>query len=98
MAQFPDLVSAQPLTDAQAMALAIEAGQRVRGTTYPNPPIGCVILDTAGIAVGVAGTEPVGGRHAEPQALEMAGARAQGGTAVVTLEPCNHIGRTPPCT
>lgn len=98
MAQFPDLVSAQPLSDAAAMELAIEAGQRVRGTTYPNPPIGCVVLDAQGIAVGVAGTEPVGGRHAEPQALAMAGARAAGGTAVVTLEPCNHIGRTPPCT
>ena len=98
MAQFPNLVSSQPLTDAQAMELAIVAGQQVRGTTYPNPPVGCVILDAAGIAVGVAGTEPVGGRHAEPQALEMAGTRAQGGTAVVTLEPCNHIGRTPPCT
>lgn len=98
MAQFPDLVSSQPLSDAAAMTLAIEAGQRVRGTTYPNPPVGCVILDDSGIAVGVAGTEPTGGLHAEPQALAMAGERARGGTAVVTLEPCNHIGRTPPCT
>lgn len=98
MPQFPDLVSSRPLTDSAAMNLAIEAGRRVRGNTYPNPPVGAVILDSAGIAVGVAGTEPVGSAHAEPQALAMAGQRARGGTAYVTLEPCNHIGRTPPCT
>lgn len=98
MAVFPDLLTATPLSDAAAMRLAIEAGQRVRGTTYPNPPVGCVVLDAAGIAVGAAGTQPAGGLHAEPQALAMAGQRARGGTAVVTLEPCNHQGRTPPCT
>lgn len=80
------------------MQLAIQAGRAVQGTTYPNPPVGCVVLDSAGIVVGAAGTEPAGGAHAEPQALAMAGSRARGGTAVVTLEPCNHQGRTPPCT
>nr|WP_120492487.1 bifunctional diaminohydroxyphosphoribosylaminopyrimidine deaminase/5-amino-6-(5-phosphoribosylamino)uracil reductase RibD [Corynebacterium lactis] len=98
MAVFPDLLTTVPLSDAAAMRLAIDAGQRVRGTTYPNPPVGCVVLDANGIVVGAAGTEPTGGLHAEPQALAMAGERARGGTAVVTLEPCNHQGRTPPCT
>lgn len=98
MTVFPDLTASRPFSLNEAMALAMEAGSRVRGNTYPNPPVGAVILDARGIPVGVAGTEPVGGPHAEPQALEMAGERAIGGTAVVTLEPCHHQGRTPPCT
>lgn len=79
------------------MALAIEASQRVKGSTYPNPPVGAVILDSAGEVVGVGATEPAGRAHAEVVALRAAGSRAAGGTAVVTLEPCNHHGRTPPC-
>nr|WP_313675562.1 bifunctional diaminohydroxyphosphoribosylaminopyrimidine deaminase/5-amino-6-(5-phosphoribosylamino)uracil reductase RibD [Mycolicibacterium sp.] len=84
-----------PITEA--MALAIEQAQRVKGSTYPNPPVGAVILDAGGTVVGVGGTEPVGGAHAEVMALRAAGERAAGGTAVVTLEPCNHQGRTGPC-
>ncbi|NUT48957.1 MAG: bifunctional diaminohydroxyphosphoribosylaminopyrimidine deaminase/5-amino-6-(5-phosphoribosylamino)uracil reductase RibD [Saccharothrix sp.] len=80
------------------MALAIAAGERVRGTTSPNPPVGCVVLDASGEPVGVGGTRPPGGAHAEVVALAEAGERARGGTAVVTLEPCSHHGRTPPCT
>ncbi|WP_448851923.1 bifunctional diaminohydroxyphosphoribosylaminopyrimidine deaminase/5-amino-6-(5-phosphoribosylamino)uracil reductase RibD [Corynebacterium sp. 335C] len=80
------------------MRAAIAAAERVRGSTTPNPPVGCVVLDARGIPVAAAGTEPVGGPHAEPQALAAAGDRARGGTAVVTLEPCNHTGRTGPCT
>ncbi|USX56678.1 bifunctional diaminohydroxyphosphoribosylaminopyrimidine deaminase/5-amino-6-(5-phosphoribosylamino)uracil reductase RibD [Lentzea sp. HUAS12] len=79
------------------MALAIAESERVRGTTSPNPPVGCVILDENGEAVGFGGTQPVGGPHAEVMALKEAGTKAQGGTAVVTLEPCAHYGRTPPC-
>lgn len=79
------------------MRLAIEASESVRGTTSPNPPVGCVVLDAAGDVVAVGATEPPGGRHAEIVALRAAGARAAGGTAVVTLEPCAHDGRTPPC-
>ncbi|WP_367138916.1 bifunctional diaminohydroxyphosphoribosylaminopyrimidine deaminase/5-amino-6-(5-phosphoribosylamino)uracil reductase RibD [Saccharothrix sp. HUAS TT1] len=79
------------------MALAIEAGERVRGSTSPNPPVGCVVLDAGGAVVGVGGTRPAGGPHAEVVALAAAGERARGGTAVVTLEPCAHFGRTPPC-
>lgn len=80
-----------------AMRLAIEQSTLVKGTTYPNPPVGAVILDAAGEVVGVGGTEPAGGDHAEILALRRAGDLAAGGTVVVTLEPCNHYGRTPPC-
>ena len=79
------------------MRLAVDQAQRVKGSTYPNPPVGAVILDAAGDVVGTGGTEPVGGPHAEVVALHAAGERAAGGTAVITLEPCNHHGRTPPC-
>ena len=80
------------------MRLAIEQAEQVKGSTYPNPPVGAVILDRDGQIAGVGGTQPVGGPHAEVVALHAAGERAKGGTAVVTLEPCNHHGRTPPCT
>lgn len=80
-----------------AMRLAIEQSNLVKGTTYPNPPVGAVILDARGEVVGVGGTEPAGGDHAEILALRRAGDLAAGGTAVVTLEPCNHYGKTPPC-
>ncbi len=81
-----------------AMRSAISAAEGVRGTTYPNPPVGAVILDVAGAVVGTGATQPPGGPHAEVVALRAAGDLARGGTAVVTLEPCNHHGRTPPCT
>ena len=80
-----------------AMRLAVEHADRVKGTTYPNPPVGAVILDRDGEIAGAGATEPPGGPHAEIVALRRAGERAVGGTAVVTLEPCNHYGRTPPC-
>jgi diaminohydroxyphosphoribosylaminopyrimidine deaminase / 5-amino-6-(5-phosphoribosylamino)uracil reductase len=80
-----------------AMRLAIERAERVKGATYPNPPVGAVILDRGGEVAGVGGTEPAGGPHAEVVALRRAGNLAAGGTAVVTLEPCNHHGKTPPC-
>ena len=80
-----------------AMRLAVEQADRVKGSTYPNPPVGAVILDSDGEIAGVGATDPPGGPHAEVVALRRAGQRAVGGTAVVTLEPCNHYGRTPPC-
>ena len=80
-----------------AMRAAIEQAEHVKGRTYPNPPVGAVILDSDGRIAGVGGTEPVGGPHAEVVALRRAGERARGGAAVVTLEPCAHQGRTPPC-
>lgn len=79
------------------MAAAIEQSGRVKGRTYPNPPVGAVILDRDGEIAGVGATTPPGGPHAEVVALRRAGEKAAGGTAVVTLEPCNHHGRTPPC-
>lgn len=85
------------MTPEAAMRLAIEQAEQVKGSTYPNPPVGAVILDRDGQIAGVGGTQPVGGPHAEVVALQVAGDRAKGGTAVVTLEPCNHHGRTPPC-
>jgi diaminohydroxyphosphoribosylaminopyrimidine deaminase/5-amino-6-(5-phosphoribosylamino)uracil reductase len=80
-----------------AMQLAVEQADLVKGKTYPNPPVGAVILDRDGQVVGVGGTQPTGGAHAEVMALRRAGRLAVGGTAVVTLEPCNHHGKTPPC-
>jgi diaminohydroxyphosphoribosylaminopyrimidine deaminase/5-amino-6-(5-phosphoribosylamino)uracil reductase len=79
------------------MALAVRHAQTVKGRTYPHPPVGAVILGADGDVAGVGATEPAGGAHAEVVALRAAGDRAAGGTAVVTLEPCNHHGRTPPC-
>jgi diaminohydroxyphosphoribosylaminopyrimidine deaminase/5-amino-6-(5-phosphoribosylamino)uracil reductase len=86
------------VTPEDAMVLAIAESERVRGTTSPNPPVGCVILDEHGHAAGFGGTQPAGGPHAEVMALKEAGTKARGGTAIVTLEPCSHYGRTPPCT
>ncbi|MFC9516846.1 bifunctional diaminohydroxyphosphoribosylaminopyrimidine deaminase/5-amino-6-(5-phosphoribosylamino)uracil reductase RibD [Nocardiaceae bacterium NPDC056970] len=80
------------------MRLAIDASEAVRGTTSPNPPVGAVILDASGEVAGVGATQPPGGPHAEVVALAAAGERARGGIAVVTLEPCNHQGRTGPCS
>jgi diaminohydroxyphosphoribosylaminopyrimidine deaminase/5-amino-6-(5-phosphoribosylamino)uracil reductase len=86
----------QPAIDA-AMRLAIEHSNQVKGTTYPNPPVGAVILDADGEVVGAGATAPAGGDHAEVVALRRAGRLAAGGVAVITLEPCNHFGKTPPC-
>lgn len=87
-----------PDTVTAALAAAIDASEQVRGTTSPNPPVGAAILDSAGQLAGVGATQPPGGPHAEVMALQAAGRRARGGTAVVTLEPCNHTGRTGPCS
>lgn len=81
-----------------AMRRAVSAAEEVRGTTSPNPPVGCVVLDAEGAVTGVGATRPAGSAHAEIVALREAGPRAAGGTAVVTLEPCAHTGRTGPCT
>lgn len=80
-----------------AMRRAIVLSAFGLGTTSPNPPVGCVILDSAEQIVGEGYHERKGEPHAETQALADAGEYARGGTAVVTLEPCNHHGRTPPC-
>jgi len=86
-------------TDAErrAMARARDLATGVLGTTSPNPAVGAVVLDADGTPVGEGATAPPGGPHAEVTALAQAGDRARGGTAVVTLEPCAHTGRTGPC-
>lgn len=87
------------MTDVDgAMGRAITASLGARGISSPNPPVGAVILDVDGAVAGIGHTSAPGGAHAEVNALAQAGSRAAGGTAVVTLEPCNHTGRTGPCT
>jgi diaminohydroxyphosphoribosylaminopyrimidine deaminase / 5-amino-6-(5-phosphoribosylamino)uracil reductase len=80
------------------MARAVVLAARGLGRTFPNPVVGCVVLDAAGDIVGEGWHAAAGGDHAEVHALAEAGPRAAGGTAVVTLEPCAHQGRTGPCT
>jgi diaminohydroxyphosphoribosylaminopyrimidine deaminase/5-amino-6-(5-phosphoribosylamino)uracil reductase len=86
-----------PPAELAAMARARALGAAALGTTSPNPPVGAVILAADGSTAGEGATAPPGGPHAEVAALQQAGERARGGTAVVTLEPCAHTGRTGPC-
>jgi diaminohydroxyphosphoribosylaminopyrimidine deaminase/5-amino-6-(5-phosphoribosylamino)uracil reductase len=81
-----------------AMGRAIELAARGLGTTSPNPVVGCVILDAGGAVVGEGFHAYAGGPHAEIVALAQAGERARDGTVVVTLEPCDHYGKTGPCS
>lgn len=81
-----------------AMRRAIELAARGLGSTSPNPVVGCVVLDAAGRTAGEGWHQRAGGPHAEVHALRAAGELARGGTALVTLEPCNHTGRTGPCS
>jgi diaminohydroxyphosphoribosylaminopyrimidine deaminase/5-amino-6-(5-phosphoribosylamino)uracil reductase len=85
------------VTDDEAMGRAIALAARGLGTTSPNPVVGCVLLSAEGEVVGEGFHAYAGGPHAEIVALAQAGERARGGTAIVTLEPCNHTGRTGPC-
>lgn len=79
------------------MAHALTLGRRGQGRCWPNPAVGCVIVQGSRI-VGRGWTQPGGRPHAETEALAQAGAAARGATAYVTLEPCAHHGRTPPCS
>jgi diaminohydroxyphosphoribosylaminopyrimidine deaminase / 5-amino-6-(5-phosphoribosylamino)uracil reductase len=83
--------------EIEAMRRAIALAARGRGNTSPRPEVGCVILGADGGVVGEGFYDRSAAAHAEARALRQAGERARGGTAVVTLEPCNHDGRTPPC-
>ena len=76
-------------------ALELVAGGPRNG--YPNPTVGAVVVDADGATLGEGISEPAGGRHAELVSLDQAGARARGATLFVTMEPCAHHGRTPPC-
>lgn len=79
------------------MDAAIEAAYAALGSTWPNPAVGCVLVDAQGRWIATAATRPGGRPHAETEALRLAGERARGATAYVTLEPCAHHGKTPPC-
>jgi diaminohydroxyphosphoribosylaminopyrimidine deaminase/5-amino-6-(5-phosphoribosylamino)uracil reductase len=83
--------------DHRYMARALELAARGLYTTMPNPRVGCVLV-SKGIVIGEGWHEKAGGPHAEVNALIAAGAAARGATAYVSLEPCNHHGRTPPCS
>jgi diaminohydroxyphosphoribosylaminopyrimidine deaminase/5-amino-6-(5-phosphoribosylamino)uracil reductase len=86
--------------DLRFMELALGLGRRGLGRTWPNPAVGAVVVrqqPDGPVIVGRGWTEPHGRPHAETQALERAGGAARGATLYVTLEPCSHFGRTPPC-
>ena len=91
-------MSAATEREIAAMRHAIALAERGFGLTSPNPIVGCVILDDARRVVGEGFHQHAGGPHAEVAALAAAGPLARGGTAVVSLEPCRHTGRTGPCT
>ena len=80
-----------------AMLRALELAATPGVPPGPNPRVGCVILDGAGTEIAEGFHRGAGGPHAEVEALRAAGEAARGATAVVTLEPCNHCGRTGPC-
>jgi diaminohydroxyphosphoribosylaminopyrimidine deaminase/5-amino-6-(5-phosphoribosylamino)uracil reductase len=94
--QAEPIVVAAAADDARFMALAFTLGRRGQGRTWPNPAVGAVIVKD-GIIVGRGWTQPGGRPHAEIEALRHAKKAAQGATMYVTLEPCSHHGKTPPC-
>jgi diaminohydroxyphosphoribosylaminopyrimidine deaminase / 5-amino-6-(5-phosphoribosylamino)uracil reductase len=87
--------------DQRFMSLALTLGRRGLGNTWPNPSVGAVVVRHDGaepVIVGRGWTQPGGRPHAETEALRRAGPAARGATLYVTLEPCSHHGKTPPCT
>ena len=84
-------------SDRRFMSLALALGRRAQGRVAPRPPVGCVLVRNGRI-VGRGWTQETPPRHAERVALDQAGEGARGATAYVTLEPCAHHGRTPPCS
>jgi len=83
--------------DRRFMQLALALGRRGLGRTWPNPAVGAVVVKD-GVIVGRGWTQPGGRPHAEVEALRRAGEAARGATLYVTLEPCSHVGKSPPCT
>lgn len=88
----------QILDSSDLMRRALKLAAAGEGAVEPNPMVGAVVLDSSGNIVGEGYHEAFGGPHAEVHALRHAGDRARGGTLYVTLEPCCHQGKTPPCT
>jgi diaminohydroxyphosphoribosylaminopyrimidine deaminase/5-amino-6-(5-phosphoribosylamino)uracil reductase len=94
--QVGEKLRAQKETDRRFMQLALTLGRRGLGRTWPNPAVGAVVVKD-GVIVGRGWTQPGGRPHAEPEALRRAGEAACGATLYVTLEPCSHVGKSPPC-
>jgi diaminohydroxyphosphoribosylaminopyrimidine deaminase/5-amino-6-(5-phosphoribosylamino)uracil reductase len=94
--QFAQKSRLSKAADQRFMALALTLGRRGQGRTWPNPAVGAVVVRD-GVIVGRGWTQPGGRPHAEPEALQRAGEAARGATLYVTLEPCSHIGKSPPC-
>ncbi|MBN9007403.1 MAG: bifunctional diaminohydroxyphosphoribosylaminopyrimidine deaminase/5-amino-6-(5-phosphoribosylamino)uracil reductase RibD [Rhizobiales bacterium] len=94
--QFRERLTKAKAADARFMQLALALGRRGFGRTWPNPSVGAVIVKD-GVIVGRGWTQPGGRPHAEVEALRRAGGAARGATLYVTLEPCSHFGRSPPC-
>jgi diaminohydroxyphosphoribosylaminopyrimidine deaminase/5-amino-6-(5-phosphoribosylamino)uracil reductase len=82
--------------DQRFMQLALTLGRRGQGRTWPNPAVGALVVGD-GVIIGRGWTQPGGRPHAEPEALKRAGEAARGATLYVTLEPCSHVGKSPPC-
>jgi diaminohydroxyphosphoribosylaminopyrimidine deaminase/5-amino-6-(5-phosphoribosylamino)uracil reductase len=94
--QFAEKSRLSKAADQRFMQLALTLGRRGQGRTWPNPAVGAVVVKD-GVIVGRGWTQPGGRPHAEPEALRRAGEAARGATLYVTLEPCSHFGRSPPC-
>ena len=94
--QFAQKSRESKAADARFMQLALALGRRGQGRTWPNPAVGAVVVKD-GIIVGRGWTQPGGRPHAEREALGRAGEAARGATLYVTLEPCSHFGKSPPC-
>jgi diaminohydroxyphosphoribosylaminopyrimidine deaminase/5-amino-6-(5-phosphoribosylamino)uracil reductase len=94
--QFAEKSRLSKAADQRFMALALALGRRGQGRTWPNPAVGAVVVRD-GVIVGRGWTQAGGRPHAEPEALRRAGEAARGATLYVTLEPCSHVGKSPPC-
>jgi diaminohydroxyphosphoribosylaminopyrimidine deaminase / 5-amino-6-(5-phosphoribosylamino)uracil reductase len=94
--QFAQKSKESKAADQRFMQLALTLGRRGQGRSWPNPAVGAVVVKD-GVIVGRGWTQPGGRPHAEPEALSRAGEAARGATLYVTLEPCSHIGKSPPC-
>jgi diaminohydroxyphosphoribosylaminopyrimidine deaminase/5-amino-6-(5-phosphoribosylamino)uracil reductase len=94
--QFAQKSKVSKAADQRFMQLALTLGRRGQGRTWPNPAVGAVVVKD-GVIVGRGWTQPGGRPHAEPEALKQAGEAARGATLYVTLEPCSHVGKSPPC-
>jgi diaminohydroxyphosphoribosylaminopyrimidine deaminase / 5-amino-6-(5-phosphoribosylamino)uracil reductase len=94
--QFAERSKQSKAADQRFMQLALTLGRRGQGRTWPNPAVGAVVVRD-GVIVGRGWTQPGGRPHAEPEALARAGEAARGATLYVTLEPCSHFGKSPPC-